>query len=257
MKSFKSIGIETELFLTRCDGIKTTVFNASKELEKLLGFNINPVGFWADKKAFLQISDNSTLTTDGTPVEYATHWECSNSPHVTEYYLKKHLDEINKVNSSLLRGYTIDWGCFAKASNFVIFDSPNNIYATQKLMRNAYTGQEFTVDKKEENKAVTVRTAGLHLHFELKNHDIHSPRITDEIIKLIDTIYYSYYAMGEESYARSQRDLSQIKGNYRIKEHNRRLKTLEYRQLIPSMLKNNQLFGFLCHIDNEINKIKD
>lgn len=261
MNIFKSIGFEVELFLTK-KGVnhETIVYNAHKELNNILGFSINPNIY--GESSFLKMDSvfNSTLTTDGTPVEFAayrTFGENAFDSFLLNSFIDDELKLIDRISKHLLKDFTLSWDCYKSSiPNLVIFDSPGNVFASEKEVYNAYTGDKFLQQKKEENKLVTVRTTGLHLHFEFKDETIiENQSQTDLIVRELDKILYNYYKpfLGF-GYTEREKEF-QKKGLYRIKKQLNGIKTLEYRQLTPKMLNNKQVMGFILQADNVIHNL--
>ena len=268
MKSFKSIGFELELFLTKGQLFQPTnpltIYNAEAELSRILGFNINAATEGGKGGSlFIHNFGNQTLTTDGTPVEFSCfldvggkNWNGSG----LHYLIDTHSHWINRIGNSLLKDFKLnDSACF-ESSHYVKFNNPHAAYASNKTIHNAYTGESFIQDEKEEDKEVTRRTAGLHIHFELNKSRYGNPvtekSITDKIIKSFDDIYYNnYFSSTFQSIGYERRDALTPKGLYRIKNQANGVITLEYRQPTTKMFFNKSIYGFLVAADEAVSKI--
>ena len=261
MKSFKSIGIEVELFLTNgAERPHLIVYNAQKRMEQLLGFNINAQPNSNDdinRNNYLRVSQwgDIRFTTDGTPVEFGGYID-NLFPALFHQFIEYFNLTIGLVEKGLLREYKFDWAAYRQSDDskagFASFANPGCIYASERTVYNAITGEVLKQDKKEGNQLVTQRSAGLHLHLELNkgidpNNRVFANMVVNKLNQLFDQ-YYAHYA-GLDAF---RREKLQNKDIYRIKKHENGVVTLEFRRLTPIMLKNGGLFPFICAADEAI-----
>lgn len=253
MKAIKSIGIETELFLTKGQWYSQTnpyrIHNATYELYKMLGVWINA----NEDKGYIQLGKDARLTTDGTPVEF-TGYKQANELY---WLIENQLYFINAVSKSLLKDFNVCWDAYKESGEQVKFENPGYIYASNKTIQNAYTKMSMVQDKKEEDGKVTKRTAGLHIHLELNDNKLLKlPHFTNNLIKALDEIYYgNYHSAIFQSAGYMQREEMTPRGWYRLKTQENGVNTIEYRQLTTKMLKDRSLYGFLVAADEAINSL--
>ncbi len=258
------VGYELEYFLIK----NHLLLNAKEEMVDWLGFSIDQNH---NNQGKLVLGDGFTLRTDGTAMEiqyFQSHqygqikapWEKLNKvnmPH--QRYLKAYVKEGEKSN--VYNGPK--WK----------FDRPGKTYSSGKLLVNAYTGETKTQDKKEEANDVSLRTAGLHLHFSIcsramegRSHGTETVRVKEmnkelfnssksrhhcnELVKLADSCYkYVFvdshtWSLSDSSKKRTE--LYQILGDYRVKHDTESGNpTLEYRQLDGEMMSESKLKEFL------------
>ena len=251
LKHIKSIGIEVETFLTSKNG--HIIYNASKVLEKKLGFSINP----SQSRNFIQLHDLK-LVTDGTVLECSAEF----LNHYTNFLSWLQFNVFSKLDriqyDYFKNKYLFDYGCYKEHGNDNFFDSPNDVYASSKVNYNAYTNTNFHSDKKDINETVTKRTAGLHFHFEFKNNYLYNTVILNAITQNLDK-FKNQYLIDNSCELNNKRKLLYPDGIYRIKNHlDKGIKTYEYRSLIPSLITNdsgrNKLESFVEKVDEELGK---
>ena len=249
MKAFKSIGIETEIFLTTGNFYPVTIHNAATELYKILGFNID-ANYGGG--AYLNLGSGFSLHTDGTPIEFNCHAKSENFAWLVE----SQVNWIKTIGAGLLKNFKLDWRAFYQSDKLHIFDSAGYIYSSGKTVHNAYTGESFE-QKKEEDGPVTKRTAGLHLHFEFRNPEVIKDKtLTNLIVRKMDEIFYAYYGNYDfQSVGFNEREQMTPKGLYRIKNQPNGVTTLEYRQLTTKMLQDKSIYGFVVTADEVINNL--
>lgn len=243
---------ELEFFLTK-PSKPWIILNANKEMTERLGFCIDQND---PNNGHLNLGNGYDLVTDGTAAELRWFQEhnAGNLP-VDTYYKPIHALKV-------LEGLQHTWWPFYEVGRAghvygkkTVFDSPGNVFSSAKELRNAYTGQGRYSAKKEEAN-VTVRTAGLHLHFsvnpraimdrytfknlklDLNRFIFGDTRHTDELVKILDSIYRATIVNSHETcFTRESQervDRYQTLGDYRIRSGNMTktgLQTLEYRQL--------------------------
>lgn len=231
------VGIELEFFLVR----EGTVYNASKIMEDILGFSINQN---YDNAGGLDLGSRSVLRTDGTACEL----QLSPYPYC-EYTIGGKFKLIDKVKP--LANYVKCFLPFLKQGELLngaktVFDSAGPIFSSGKPMRNAYTSK-ITIPDKKEGGEVSIRTAGLHLHFSLSSaaifdHVRHKFNETvlseggtthsDRLIKQLDSLYNDSIAPNNGALSKLRCEQYQKLGDYRIKYDTiTKNPTFEYRQL--------------------------
>lgn len=243
------IGIEHEFFLVRYNqNAPATLFNASKEMEKILGFSINQNDQFAGQ---LVLAGNSSggqfvLRTDGTAMELQAFFSWYASHYKADFHGLM-FDNLNKIK--FLNDYTRSFTPFAEVNKGWTFDSPGNPYGSYKTLRDAYIKQVIASQKKDDpDKPLSFRTAGIHVHFSLAdwmgeerqkalntlifNRNDYSH--TDELIKRFDIIYeeLSNQTSFQSQDIKLRSEKYQKKGVYRMKFNTiTGNPTLEYRQL--------------------------
>lgn len=253
------IGIEREFFISSPQRYHS-ILNAKEEMRKLFGFSIDqndgysgiPIGNWYD------------LVTDGTALElrgfFRTSDLCSSSGY-GQFIKGFYKDSLSKIG--LLEKYWIHFNSListADRSPFpsYTFDNPNNVFCSEKEVHCAYTGKSWHQEKKDEDKKVTTRTAGLHVHFSFaetfKQYDEILFKKGNEhliygLVKLWDKLYKQFFHLTEED--RERIDQYQPFGIFRIKNRYTKsgLHTIEYRQpSSPQLDRNFNSFLTLCQI---------
>jgi hypothetical protein len=260
------VGFELEIFLTNDTG--TQIYNASKLLERDLGFSIDQNKTDA---GHLRLNDGYVLRTDGTPIELQWFRLYNRGTLPTDWASVLHSIQVLKPYQRSFTPYfkagdVEDLG--AGRNERVTFVEAGQAFASSKALYNAYTGEFTYPDKKKEGLLTTERTAGLHLHFSLSQFgfsgsDSHAKNIEDQrklndllfppgmdpegrrhtnaLIQILDDIYKEMFGPNSGNYfskASQQRlDRWQKLGNYRIKSDTETgLSTLEYRELDASMM---------------------
>lgn len=254
------VGIEIEFFLTR----GATVFNAKKVLTEALGFSIDQN---IHDTGALRLSNDWSLRTDGTACE-AHLFTPHNSQHHQSLKWRLGLLGPRAMNAQpyvrdrlkaikLISGYDHCYVPYLKGEQMlngrpITFDSPGNVFSSGKVMRDAHNARTLPApDKKErENDAVSMRTAGLHLHFSLSSDKVYDPirkafnqqlfggyRRTDRLIQQLDSIYEVDILPHEGRASRLRREQYQPLGRYRVKYDTiSGNPTFEYRQLDSSLI---------------------
>ena len=242
------VGFELEVFLT--DG-KSGVYNANKVMTDRLGFSIDQNSSMTGE---IKPCKDYTLKTDGTPIELQWFREYNGGSLDAEWV--KTLQAIKPLN-----GLTLSTVPYLKTGDDqslaykvpVHFIDPGTIYASGKTIYNAYTGGFTYSAKKEGPTKVTIRTAGLHLHFSISKklfekaekfddklfgekgkYGAMNNKTTDLLVRTLDDIYTNTIRSGAyfSSQARLRENFYQTLGNYRIKcDTITGLRTIEYRQL--------------------------
>lgn len=268
MKSFESIGIETELFV--CDKTPEyppNIHNAQILCQQLLGTNINAQlnNEGHNIGNFLRLSKwgDVRLTTDGTPVEFCGFINNLYSAHLIENFIREYLRLISETEKTLFKNYRFNWNSYYNNNhvepNSATFLNAGYVYASEKIVYNARTNELLVQDKKEENRKVAKRSIGLHLHLELKepynNFDINNRTIPNRIVNRLNQLFEDYFHNYADLSFR-QRETLQNPEIYRIKKQPNGVQTLEYRRLVPEMLRNGGLLAFLYATDREIQHIK-
>lgn len=260
------IGIEQEFFITPNDR-RNVILNAKEEMKKFFGFSIDQ----NDNYKGIPVGEFCDLVTDGTAMEIRGFFPISyygygnySKPYSFEQQFEKVVESL-----ACLKNYYIQTEAYVKNGELVYsygrqvweLDNPNTVYSSGKTIRNAYTGEEIVNYKKEEmedKKMVTVRTAGLHVHFSLqslyKDADVElfsneNKYHIDNLIRLFDQIYQRYFHLQSAMVKRIEN--YQSYGLYRIKKPRDGTKsglhTIEYRQPASDQLRYNfEGFVLLC-----------
>lgn len=235
-KEQPDFGFELEFFGIRG---KNKVFNASTILpagEYYTAKYLNERQFIADGTAFecLGRFDYCRNGNDGNFYQYA-FWGLD---YTINYLFEK----------GIFSGYNLKplFSPVVSVQQGYKFLDVRNIYASEKEMRNAYSGKKWMVEKKEEDRKVTVRTAGFHIHIAfpkwcekylfLQNRK--SP-LADEFIKDLDKIYDELIPQTPEEVLRNEKFAN--KGDYRLKYFPAAngyadFTTIEYRQFSSSFI---------------------
>ena len=296
MKLIFDIGLEQEFFLSghyfdqKKKKYVTQVYNANHEMQSILGYSIDQnTGHYSSRKNPSLVLPTSfagancefhDLVTDGTAMEYRS------------FYKLRSLKDLNGI-------LTVNkiWGSFPflnknrlKYSNYygkqsifiasvsddknkddVVFLNVGKTFASQKLQRNAYTKECKYTEKKFDEKDVTVRTAGSHIHFSFGGEISHEKKLienlnhkvfnindythTDELVKIFDKLYLELFR--EDQYTKLRREMYQELGVYRLKfDTITGNPSLEYRQLsagqtCDSYKEDLKLFIILCQREAE------
>jgi len=250
------VGAELEFFITP-KGKPWIIFNARKELEDILGFNIDQNHYSAGN---ININKDYNLVTDGTACEL--RWFGENNKGVLPTNHKDIIDSINFIRNfdKNYCPYNKEGDMFGHYHKRTKFDSPNNVYSSGKMIVNAYTNT-YGYGKKQEEQPVTIRTAGLHFHFSVsdyaapKHPDVNlndlifwpypaqhvnsedNRKHTNALVKIMDEIYQANVVNHPEHYfnpaSKKRVDEYQKLGDYRVRAANSNITkkpTLEYRQ---------------------------
>lgn len=263
MSNIFDIGIEQEFFLSKTHGV---IYNASKLLEDSLGFSIDQNRHDSGE---IKIDNNLSLRTDGTCAELqyflpAYQFTKSSVEAMWNIFNKtKIVQDIGRCFFPYVENG--DKGLYRPPGAMYHFDSVGDVYASNKTIRNAYTGLVYDGKKPEEGKKVTFRTAGIHVHFSLSNgvgyfgHPAKSREEvnqvlflrndythTDAIIKLFDECYDYCYGKYQDNLVTLREKNYQPRGHYRLKfDTKTKNPTIEYRQLAANQGYN--LFEFISH----------
>lgn len=248
------VGFELEWFIHK----GRDVLMARDVLKEELGFSIDQN---RQDAGCLDLGGGYKLRTDGTVVElqWFAPYQFGHIPESLDMFSR-----VNRINVLSKFGRSFS-PVLQEGDDRLIyyekthFKDPGKTFSSMKIIRNAYTGEENDGVKKEGDKDVTTRTAGLHLHFSICGRSLSetiagqgeaelefnkavfgSRKHTDELIKIADGVYHDIFEnshcwnFSEASKARV--DLYQKLGNYRVKFNTiTKNPTLEYRQLDSTM----------------------
>lgn len=248
------VGIEQEFFLSPKHHY-WTILNARKEMERKIGIcidqNINDSGV-------IKINQNCDIVTDGTAMEYRgffpRRWNNEGFNHIPQT-IKEQIKGLK-----FLEDYRIHDEYSLVESPAYTFNEPNNVFASEKTCYNAYTGESFLQEKKEDDKAVTLRTAGLHIHFSFLGNcvdgiiDQNNRTHSDALVRIFDEIFKIFFYL--DNCDKKRIEVYQKYGTYRIRDSKSTQTgkpTLEYRQLSCWHLNAN-LGGFLTICAMEVHK---
>lgn len=240
------VGIEQEFFLVPQHHY-WTILNARKEMERKLGFSIDQNYEYGGS---IKINPYCDVVTDGTAMEYRGFFPViqgsnNNFGNIAET-IKRHISSLK-----FLEDYRIRDDIAVVQSPLFTFQEPNNIFASEKECFDAYTGERIYQQKKEEVKEVTLRTAGLHIHFSLRDNCVNDVfdrenRVhANTLVRIFDEIFKTFFHL--TNYDKKRIEVYQKYGIYRIRSGARTKRekpTLEYRQLSCWHLHAN-LDGFL------------
>jgi hypothetical protein len=262
------VGLELEYFIHK----NQKILNAQDVVAKELGFSIDQRG-----EGLIKVNDELTIRTDGTCVELQMFrpYQFGRVPTIP-------WGEINKIPwlNKFERGtwpflqdgakgvffgkYIANKGEYEQIP--VAFLNPGKVFGSGKEIINAYTN-ERKWGKKEGDKDVTTRTAGLHLHFSVISRSLCEPQPaaetkkfnatifdsfihTNELIKLADKAFKSVFidshnGGGLSKLSQQRIDKFQTWGDYRVKRGTvTGNPTLEYRQPDASMESESRLQQF-------------
>ena len=278
------VGMELEFFLIKRGATETKVLNARELAKKRLGFSIDQ----RDGSGMIMLDDNQTsIRTDGTCFELQVFQKHAPGKMPTIPWDKvRNVKALfgSNVAEDLVRWPFVKAGDNAPYSKSkIVFDNPGGVYGSGKEIINAYSGERHW-GKKEDEKLVDFRTAGLHLHFSLSSlaipgkYDHHSIahesemimgsfKHTCELVKLADIAFDAVFAESRlgclDDSSKMRQEKYQKRGDYRVYcgRTETGLKTLEYRQLDCSMYQPHKLNEFLVffnalamrYISEEIN----
>ncbi len=260
------VGLELEYFIHNYKQI----LNAQEVIAKELGFSIDQRG-----EGQVKVRDGLIIRTDGTVVEIQMF-----RPHQFGRVPTIPWEDINKIPwlQKYGRGF---WPCVCEGDKDVFhatwngsgydacpvtFLNPGQIYGSGKEIINAYTGVR-RYGKKDGDKEVTTRTAGLHLHFSIISRALgeYQPDVktkefndkvmgsfvhTNELIKLADKAFKAVFveSTNDTLSKKSQQriDKFQTWGDYRVKRDTiTGNPSLEYRQPDASMDSESRLNQFV------------
>lgn len=235
-KEMPDFGYELEFFGVR-DGNK--IFNASTILS---------AGEYYTTKIFSE----RQFIADGTAFECLGRFDYCRSHNDGNFYqyafweLRRIIDRL--FGKGIFSGHNLTplFSPVVSTEQGYEFLDVRDIYASEKEMRNAYSGKHWMVEKKDEDRKVTVRTAGFHIHIAfpkwcekylfLQNRK--SP-LADEFIKDLDKIYDEFIPQTPEEILRNEKFAN--KGDYRLKYFPAAngyadFTTIEYRQFSSSFI---------------------
>jgi len=254
------IGIEQEFFISPKYEM-SCILNSKEEMKKIFGFSVDQ----NDGYKGIQIDNCCDLVSDGTVMEVRGFFP------IHSYLPSESLKNAEKIKEAIkkchfVNGFYHNHEAYVESGQPIYngsksvykFDNPNNTFSSEKLVRDAYTGKEWYQEKKEDAK-VTVRTAGLHVHFSLQNlykdadqllFDKERRYHVDNLVKLFDKIYKQYFHI--QASMQKRIDFYQPFGLYRIKDKEQTksgLHSIEYRQ--PASAQIDYCFdGFLLLCQN-------
>lgn len=259
------VGYELELFLTSAGSSgPINVWHAATEMKRRLGFDIDQNHYAAGS---LRLCPGWTLRTDGTPIELQL-FDSSDPAFPIDVMERlaavEALKGLTLLDTPLIREGRPVTG----TTSPIHFIEPGPTYSSEKLMRNAYTGKDWRSEKKDDPTTVTMRTAGLHIHWSVAtlggstadqaalSKAIFAPdhRLTDGLIKVMDGVYTAQFGTALSPESRERVADYQPLGDYRIKDSGTEsgLSTLEYRQLDASMARDpKELNRFVTSVQRE------
>lgn len=271
-------GFEIEFFAGSTE--KHTINNAShliKKHQKIGLLNLQP--YEIDPCPLLLTTNNFDIIADGTAFEIVgKRLACEGSmlglnQESAALVINKSLDNIRNYIERLFNTTTILL-LYVDEPNWK-FLNPGNRYSSGKQKFNAYSGDNYYEDKKDDVLTqVTFRSAGFHIHIKFDEgiddimfHGMYAPEKCNELIqKLDEEVYKKYFPSSLDCASPDLHselyELEKLRtekyaklGDYRIKFHNKpRLNnklgysTLEYRQFSSAFfLLNNTLQKEILH----------